>query len=122
MDRISALRNVEAALTEFEQGETDLDGLERQVQAVLRTYVTDFEDERTAVYVVDASDEADAAASDDDVASGTADETGTAAAADATATDVVVVAGSPGEARDRASEIAGIDCDRATVERLSESA
>lgn len=90
MDRISALRNVEEALSQFERGETDLDGLESQVRAVLRTYATDFEDDRTAVYVVDAPE----------------------------ISEVVVVAGSPGEARDRASDLADVDGDRATVERL----
>lgn len=94
MDRISALRNVETALTEFEEGEIDLDGLERQVRAVLRTYATDFEDDRTAVYAVAPTAER----------------------------EVVVVAGSPGEARSRAAEIADVDCDGATVERLSEGA
>ncbi|WP_255194878.1 hypothetical protein [Halorarius litoreus] len=43
MDRISALRNVEDALADFEAGETDLAGLERQVRGVLRTYATEFE-------------------------------------------------------------------------------
>lgn len=43
MDRISALRNVEDALASFEAGETDLEGLERRVQGVLRTYATEFE-------------------------------------------------------------------------------
>lgn len=92
MDRISAIRNVEAALTEFEQGETDLQGLERQVQAVLRTYATEFEDERTAVYVVEPTEER----------------------------EVVVVAASPGAARDRAGDLLETDCEAATVERLSE--
>jgi hypothetical protein len=43
MDRISALRNVEDALREFESGEADLAETERQVVAVLRTYATEFE-------------------------------------------------------------------------------
>jgi hypothetical protein len=43
MDRISALRNVEDALREFEDGEADLAATERRVVAVLRTYATDFE-------------------------------------------------------------------------------
>lgn len=91
MDRISALRNVEDALTAFEQGESDLAELEQQVQAVLRTYATDFEDERTAVYRVDPIDDR----------------------------AVVIVAESPGEARDRAAERVDADCDAADVERLS---
>jgi hypothetical protein len=43
MDRISALRNVEDALTRFENGECSLSELERDVRGVLRTYATDFE-------------------------------------------------------------------------------
>lgn len=45
MDRISALRNIEDALSAFEAGETDLAGLEREVRGVLRTYATEFEGE-----------------------------------------------------------------------------
>ncbi|MFC4359485.1 hypothetical protein ACFO0N_16195 [Halobium salinum] len=45
MDRISALRNVEDALREFESGEVDLATAERRVLAVLRTYATEFEGE-----------------------------------------------------------------------------
>jgi hypothetical protein len=48
MDRISALRNVEDALAAFEEGEVDLAGLEREVRGVLRTYATEFEGELTA--------------------------------------------------------------------------
>ena len=48
MDRISALRNVEEALADFERGETDLSGLERRVRGVLRTYASDFEGELSA--------------------------------------------------------------------------
>lgn len=43
MDRISAIRNVEDALREFEDGETDLAATERRVAAVLRTYATSFD-------------------------------------------------------------------------------
>ncbi|QKG92726.1 hypothetical protein HPS36_07635 [Halorubrum salinarum] len=43
MDRISAIRNVEDALREFEDGEADLAATERRVAAVLRTYATEFE-------------------------------------------------------------------------------
>lgn len=43
MDRISALRNVEDALAAFENGESSLQTLERDVRAVLRTYATDFD-------------------------------------------------------------------------------
>ena len=49
MDRISALRNLEDALTAFEAGEADLTATERRVAAVLRTYATTFEGE-DAVY------------------------------------------------------------------------
>jgi hypothetical protein len=47
MDRISALRNIEDALSAFEDGETDLAGLEREVRGVLRTYATEFEGDLT---------------------------------------------------------------------------
>jgi hypothetical protein len=50
MDRIAAMRNVEDALVAFEEGEMDLEGLERQVQGILRTYATDFEAEDLAPY------------------------------------------------------------------------
>jgi hypothetical protein len=90
MDRISALRNVEDALTTFERGESDLAELEQQVQAVLRTYATDFEDERTAVYRVDPIDER----------------------------TVVIVAESPGQAREKAAQRVDADCETADVERI----
>jgi len=48
MDRISALRNVEDALGEFEDGEIDLATLERDVRGTLRTYATEFEGELAA--------------------------------------------------------------------------
>lgn len=47
MDRISALRNVEEALAEFEAGKIDLVTMEVRVRATLRTYATDFEEGRT---------------------------------------------------------------------------
>ncbi|ELZ47449.1 hypothetical protein C463_02781 [Halorubrum californiense DSM 19288] len=43
MDRISAIRNVEDALREFENGDADLAATERRVAAVLRTYATEFD-------------------------------------------------------------------------------
>jgi len=61
MDRISALRNIEDALGEFEDGETDLATLEREVQGILRTYATEFEGELSAYRAV-GSDGADAGA------------------------------------------------------------
>jgi hypothetical protein len=44
MDRISTLRNIEEALTRYEEGELSLPELEREVRGVLRTYATEFED------------------------------------------------------------------------------
>ena len=43
MDRIAALRNIEEALSAFEQGEVPLQTLENRVQGILRTYATEFE-------------------------------------------------------------------------------
>lgn len=77
MDRISALRNVEDALAEFEDGEADLAGLERRVRGILRTYATEFEGEPHAYR-----------ASGDDPADGT-----------------VVLADSAGAAHDRIAEL-----------------
>ena len=48
MDRISALRNVEDALADFEAGESTLQDLERDVRGVLRTYATDFDGDLAA--------------------------------------------------------------------------
>lgn len=48
MDRISALRNIEDALTAYEDGELHLPELEREVRGVLRTYATEFDDETKA--------------------------------------------------------------------------
>ncbi|MDH5019002.1 DUF7854 family protein [Halobacterium rubrum] len=45
MDRISALRNVEDALADFEDGEASLEDVEDRVLGVLRTYATEFEGE-----------------------------------------------------------------------------
>jgi hypothetical protein len=82
MDRISAIRNVEDALREFERGEADLETTERRVLNVLRTYATEFEDGDTCAY----------RASGDDPADG-----------------LVVVASSPSEARERVRDIVGVD-------------
>lgn len=46
MDRISALRNVEEALADFEAGESSLPELEREVRGVLRSYATAYDDRR----------------------------------------------------------------------------
>ncbi len=88
MDRISALRNVEEALAEFERGDCDLDALERRVQTILRTYATEFGTDVKAAYRVAGEDDA-----------------------------VVVVADSPGTARERASDLA--DVSPTAVRRLS---
>lgn len=48
MDRISTLRNIEDALSDFEEGELTLPELEREVRGVLRTYATDFDEVATA--------------------------------------------------------------------------
>ena len=51
MDRISALRNVEEALSDFEAGDADLAATEQRVLTVLRTYATDFDgEERLQAY------------------------------------------------------------------------
>ncbi|MFC6722531.1 hypothetical protein [Halobacteriaceae bacterium SHR40] len=49
MDRISALRNIEDALTQYENNELALPELEGEVRGILRTYATEF-DEATAAY------------------------------------------------------------------------
>lgn len=48
MDRISALRNIEEALTQYENDELALPELEAEVRGVLRTYATAFDEETTA--------------------------------------------------------------------------
>ena len=93
MDRISAIRNVEEALREFESGARNLEATEERIRTVVRTYATEFEDveggER-AVYRA--------------VGAGPADGT-------------IVVASSPAEARDRIE--ATIDADDSfAVERV----
>ncbi len=80
MDRISALRNIEDALADYEAGEQTLPELEREVRGVLRTYATSFED-ATAYR-----------ASGDDPADG-----------------LVVVAESRPAARDRVEELVGTE-------------
>jgi hypothetical protein len=76
MDRISALRNIEEAIGDFEDGETDLAALEREVRGVLRTYATEYEGELSA-YRAEGGD----------------------------ADGVVVLASSPGEARERVTDL-----------------
>ena len=48
MDRISALRNIEEALTRYENDDLALPELEAEVRGVLRTYATEFDEETTA--------------------------------------------------------------------------
>ncbi|SDJ41629.1 hypothetical protein SAMN05216226_103102 [Halovenus aranensis] len=48
MDRISTLRNIEDALTRYEEDDLSLPELEREVRGVLRTYATDFQPEAAA--------------------------------------------------------------------------
>lgn len=85
MDRISALRNVEDALADFETGEADLATVERRVIAVLRTYATDFgDDDGPRAY---------------------------RAVGEKPADGLVVVANSREEARERVEELAGDDLD-----------
>lgn len=48
MDRIAALRRIEAALAEFEAGETELETCERQVRGIVRTFATEFDGELSA--------------------------------------------------------------------------
>jgi hypothetical protein len=44
MDRIATLRKIEEALTDYENGDTSLPELERDVRGTLRTYATEFAD------------------------------------------------------------------------------
>ncbi|MWG34594.1 DUF7854 family protein [Halomarina oriensis] len=89
MDRISALRNVEDALSEFEAGESDLASMERRVRGVLRTYATEFAEQ------------------DAYRASGAEGVDG-----------VVVLASSPSEARERAADLTGVDRGSVSVDRV----
>lgn len=91
MDRISALRNVEKALSAFERGEIDLAELERRIGTVLRTYATEFDDDsRTAFRAVEPP----------------------------AAEDRVVAAESESAARERVRELLDGDPNRIDVERI----
>lgn len=79
MDRIAALRNVEEALADLEAGEADLGTVERRMRAVLRAYATDFEGDLSA-YRASGADSVDG---------------------------MVVLAGSPADARERVTAIGG---------------
>jgi hypothetical protein len=48
MDRIAALRRIEEAIGEYEDGELGLPELEGEVQGILRTYATEFDEETMA--------------------------------------------------------------------------
>lgn len=91
MDRISALRNVEEALSAFEDGDADLATTERRVRGVLRTYATEYESAPDAAYRVEAADLAD---------------------------EIVVVAASPDGARDRVEELLGESITPTAIDRL----
>lgn len=43
MDRISALRNIEDALSDLEAGDADLASVEDRIQGVVRTFATDYD-------------------------------------------------------------------------------
>ena len=92
MDRISAIRNVEQALREFEAGEADLAATEERVLAALRTYATEFDDETGLAAYVGRGDEA--------------------------VEGVVVVASSRAEARDRIAGHASGASETFDVERV----
>ncbi|WP_435180609.1 hypothetical protein [Halorussus sp. AFM4] len=89
MDRISALRNVEEALAEFESGEADLAATERRVLTVLRTYATEFESGDLAAYRASGTERADG---------------------------LVVVAESPAQARERVADLLAEEGERADVD------
>lgn len=48
MDRISALRNIEDALSDLEAGDADLASVEDRIQGVVRTFATDYDGDRAA--------------------------------------------------------------------------
>ena len=94
MDRISALRNVEEALADFESGEADLRATERRVVNVLRTYATEFEDDELSVYRASGTDEAEG---------------------------VVVVAESASRARERVAERVDTDVETVDIRDLDQT-
>jgi hypothetical protein len=51
MDRISALRNIEEALADFEEGGRTLSDLEGDVRGILRTYAADLDGDLAAYRV-----------------------------------------------------------------------
>lgn len=65
MDRIAAIRRIEDALADLEEGEATLEGCERRVRAAVRTFASEFDGELAAYEadngaVVVASSEAEA--------------------------------------------------------------
>ncbi|WP_459193587.1 DUF7854 family protein [Halosimplex sp. J119] len=96
MDRISALRNVEDALGDFEDGEIDLAELEREVRGTLRTYATEFDGELAAYRACSTESDGDAA-----TGAGKESQCGSGKRVDGT----VVLAGSPQGARERVREL-----------------
>jgi hypothetical protein len=115
VDRISALRNVEDALRDFEEGRVDLAEAERRVGTVLRTYATEFEadDESLSTYRARG---ASGAGGPGDPGEGHAGDVDDAASVPEAA---VVVADSVGEARERLADALGVPVDAAfEVERL----
>lgn len=88
VDRISALRNVEDALRDYESGDCDLSTLERRVRGTVRTYATAFEADGAAPYRVTGAER-----------------------------EVVVVAGDPTAARERAVRLGDLTGEL-TAERL----
>lgn len=91
MDRISVIRNVEQALTDFESGEADLAATERRVLTVLRTYATEFEDQSLDAYRAAGSEQAE---------------------------DLVVAADSESQARERAADLLDAEELEFEIERL----
>ena len=48
MDRISALRNIEDALSDLEAGDADLASVEARIEGVVRSFATDYDGDRAA--------------------------------------------------------------------------
>lgn len=48
MDRIAAIRRIEDALADLEEGEATLEECERQVRAAVRTFASEFDGELSA--------------------------------------------------------------------------
>lgn len=48
MDRISALRNIEDALSDLESGDADLATVEARIQGIVRSFATDYDGDLAA--------------------------------------------------------------------------